>query len=81
MATLIPTFDIAKTTGDTVDIEAATVGDLIMEANQRFGAPFKETLRSASILVNGRHIHYLQGHNTPLTTDDVVWIVRPASGG
>lgn len=81
MATLVPTFDLAKTTGDNVEIDAATVEDLILEAIKRWGEPFKETLSSASILVNGRNIHYLQGRRTPLSADDVVWLVRAASGG
>ncbi len=81
MATLIPTFALAQHLGERVELEASTIGELIDEAKARWGTSFVEALKTSALLVNGRSVNYLEGRNTPLETDDVVWMVRPASGG
>ncbi len=81
MATLIPSFDLAKEIGERHEFEAGTLGQLLDEAVSRFGKPFEDTLRVVAIVVNGRSINFLKGRNTPLGRDDTVWMVRPGSGG
>lgn len=82
MATLIPPFDLAKQIGEEkLEIEAATLGELLDKCNERFGEPFSKMIQTAAIVVNGRSINYLKGKKTPLTKDDTIWIVKPSSGG
>ena len=82
MATLIPPFDLAKQIGEEqLDIDAATLGDLLAQCSERFGEPFTKTIQTAAIVVNGRSINHLKGNKTPLTADDTIWIVKPSAGG
>lgn len=62
---------------DSVDIEAATVGDLVDEATARFGAAFKTGLTSAGVWVNGETADAA----TPLAATDEVALIPPVSGG
>ena len=81
MAILIPNFDLAEKIGDRVEIDAATVDELIQEGIARWGEIFRETTKKASINVNGRAISLLKGRKTPLRKDDSVWFILPAGGG
>ena len=82
MATLIPNYDLAQKIGTSkVEIEAATVGELIREATTRFGEPFTTALKSATIMVNGRSVSRLQGERTPIARDDTLWLIVPSGGG
>lgn len=65
----------------TVESSAATVGELLEEIRAQVPpADWKRAVK-ATILVNGRNIHYLKGKKTPLDGEDVVWMVFPAGGG
>lgn len=81
MATLIPSFDLAKEIGDRHELDVGTLGQLLDEGIRRFGKPFEDALKTAAIVVNGRSVNYLEGRKTPLGKDDTVWLVRPGSGG
>jgi len=81
MAHLIPTFALSREIGDRVDIDAATVGELIDKGVERFGEPFAQATRAAIVVVNGRSISLLKGRATPLGPDDSVWLLRPSAGG
>ena len=60
---------------------ATTVGALLAEVQSRVSPEDWKRASRASILVNGRNIHYLQGLRTPLQDEDQVWMVYPAGGG
>jgi molybdopterin converting factor small subunit len=81
MAILVPTFALARTLGDRVEIEAASVGELLDKASGQYGDPFRAALATAAIIVNGRSINLRKGRATPLSPGDTVWMVRPSSGG
>ncbi len=82
MAILIPSHSLAQAVGmRQVEIEAATVGELIRLGTARYGEPFRQALQGAAIIVNGRSINALKGKRTPLDSSDTVWLVRPAGGG
>ena len=82
MATLVPTFELARQIGEeTLEIEAATLGELLELCIQRFGEPFRTTLQSVAIVVNGRSINHLRGNDTQLGATDTIWLVKPSSGG
>jgi molybdopterin converting factor small subunit len=82
MATLIPPHALAQALGTgKLELEAATVAEMIQLGVARYGEPFREALRGAAIVVNGRSINALQGKRTPLCGRDTVWLVRPAGGG
>lgn len=81
MAILIPNFELAEKIGDRLEIDAATVGELIEACTTRYGAVFQEATKRAAISVNGRAIRLLQGTKTPLGKDDQVWLLLPSGGG
>lgn len=81
MATLIPTYDLAQEIGAEIEIDATTVGELLTIGRERWGQPFKDVVRGAAIVVNGRAITQLKGKRTPLGPDDTVWLVNAAAGG
>ena len=81
MAILIPNFDLAEKIGDRVEIDAATVDELVQEGVARWGEAFREATQKASISVNGRAIQHLKGFKTPLRKDDSVWFILPSGGG
>ena len=62
---------------DSVDIAAATVGDLVDEAVGRFGAEFEAGLGAAGVWVNGESAEA----TTPLAAGDEVALIPPVSGG
>jgi molybdopterin converting factor small subunit len=65
----------------TLRSDAATVGALLAEVQRRISPEDWKRARRATILVNGRNVHYLQGMRTPLGEEDQVWMVYPAGGG
>ena len=81
MATLVPTFELAERIGTTVDMDVATVAELIAEGTRRWGAEFSAATKSVAIVVNGRSISTLEGGRTRLGPNDVVWLVKAAGGG
>lgn len=82
MAFLIPNFDLAEKIGqDKVEINAATVDDLVKQAESRFGAAFTEAIKRSTLVVNGRAVSKLKGGRTPLKPADSVWIITPSGGG
>jgi molybdopterin converting factor small subunit len=81
MAILIPPFALAEKIGGHVELDATTLDELIAKASARFGEPFREATKHALILVNGRSVNHLKGGRTPLSKQDQVWLVYPASGG
>ncbi|MGH2767396.1 MAG: MoaD/ThiS family protein, partial [Actinomycetota bacterium] len=66
---------------DRDEIDAPSVGLLLEEARRRYGAPFVNSLKFASVAVNGVRTAELQGDETPLTNDDEVALLPPVSGG
>jgi molybdopterin converting factor small subunit len=81
MATLIPSYALASKIGAQVEMEAATVGELLEEGVARWGEEFRLAVRHATIAVNGRAIAHLQGRKTPLGPEDQVWLIMAAGGG
>ena len=81
MAWLIPSFELAREIGDRVEIEAATVGELIDVGIVRYGEPFRTATLGAVLIVNGRSINVLKGRRTKLAAGDSVWLVKPVAGG
>jgi len=73
----------------SMETEAASVAELLNQLVHLYGPEFKTYLLDdasrlkpgVSILVNGRHILYLQGLATPLTPEDQVTFIPPAAGG
>lgn len=82
MAILIPNFELAAAIGSNkVEIDARTVAELVSKGIAQFGEPFKKTVESAAIVVNGRNVGLLKGGKTPLGPDDSVWLILPSGGG
>jgi molybdopterin converting factor small subunit len=81
MAILIPNFELAEKIGSKIEIEASTVDELVRKGIAQFGEPFKKTVESASIVVNGRSVSLLKGGKTKLRQDDNVWLLLPSGGG
>lgn len=78
MATLRLFANLRESAGtDTVDIEAATVGELISVASDRFGPAFSEGASSAGVWVNGDAAVV----STLLRDGDEVALIPPVSGG
>ncbi len=82
MATFHPHFRLANHM-DTHEIEwpVSSIKELLEFGRKEYGSRFEEELKSATILVNGRAIAYLQGANTPLKDTDEVWSILPSAGG
>ena len=82
MPVLVPYAELAAELGmDKVESSARTVRALLDEVAAQAPAPHRERLRRVALLVGGRNIHYLQGLDTVLEPDDVVWMVLPSGGG
>lgn len=72
-----------------VEMEAATVAQLLAALTSRYGETFRRELMTPegrlkpgiAVLVNGRNINFLQGLDTSLSPGDKVTIVPPAGGG
>ena len=82
MATFRPHFSLAELMGShEKQWSSASLGDMIEEGTKEFGTGFRDELKKATILVNGRAVSYLKGMSTPLNDGDEVWSVLPAGGG
>jgi len=81
MAILVPIYELSKEIGRRIEIDAATVGELIDIATERYGEAFAQTTTSSLIVVNGIAINSLQGRKTKLTASDEVWFLKAAGGG
>ncbi len=78
MATLRLFANLRESAGtDRVDIEAATVGDLLDTASARFGDSFTAGLGAAGVWVNGE----TASSDTTITSSDEVAVIPPVSGG
>lgn len=62
---------------DSVDIDAATVGQLLDTASDRFGESFTAGLGAAGVWVNGESAT----PDTSITASDEVAVIPPVSGG
>ena len=82
MPVLVPHAALAALLGEErFQSKARTVADLLEEAGRRVDrAEWKKAIQ-CTLLLNGRNIHYLKGYDTPLETDDVIWMVVPSGGG
>ena len=60
-----------------VDLDGATVGDVLDAAEQRFGVPFVEVLGTSRVWVNGEPATRAQ----PVRPTDEVAVLPPVSGG
>lgn len=64
--------------GTSTDVfDGATVGDVLMSAEQRYGPRFGEVLKSCKIWVNGDDARA----DTPVGPSDEVAVLPPVSGG
>lgn len=78
MATLRLFANLRESAGTTTaDFEAATVGDLLSQASDRFGDQFRSGLGAARVWVNGEQAEA----TTPLVATDEVALIPPVSGG
>lgn len=60
-----------------VDLDGATVGDVLDAAEQRFGAAFVEVLGTSRVWLNGEPATRAQ----PVRPTDEVAVLPPVSGG
>ncbi len=67
--------EAAGTSRDTVS--GSTVGEVLLQATERFGPTFNDVLRSCKVWVNGE----AADDSTPVTDDDEVAVLPPVSGG
>ncbi len=70
------------------DADARTVGELLEYISLRYPPLYREVCDSGGavrplvkVLVNGRHIQFLDGFMTPLAPDDIVSLFPPIAGG
>lgn len=78
MATLRLFAHLRESAGtDSVDIEAATVGDLLSVASSSYGPSFTQGLETAGVWVNGEPAEA----GTALSAGDEVAVIPPVSGG
>ena len=78
MATLRLFANLRESAGtDTADFDAATVGDLLDQATDRFGDQFRSGLSAARVWVNG--VQAVDA--TQLAATDEVALIPPVSGG
>ena len=60
-----------------LDVDGATVDDIVRALAEKFGGSFEELARSGSAVVNGERADW----DTPLRGDDEVGLLPPVSGG
>jgi molybdopterin converting factor small subunit len=78
MATLRLFANLRESAGtDTADFDAVTVGDLLVQATDRFGEQFHAGLGAARVWVNGEQAD----EATDLAPSDEVALIPPVSGG
>jgi molybdopterin converting factor small subunit len=82
MAKVFPPHELAKLIGNrSVEIEAATVGDLITEGTRRFGDKWRAGVARTMILVNGFNVNALGGLSARLRAGDRVHFITASAGG
>ena len=82
MATFVPHAQLAGLLGAQVlEISAGTVGELLDEIALRVGPEDWAWAKRATLLLNGRNVHQLQGRKTQLAPTDQLWMVLPSGGG
>ena len=71
-----------------VEVKAATVAELLQRLDENHPGCYErlvdeqgELRRFVSIYVDGEHIRFRNGFDTPLTEHNEVWIVRAFAGG
>lgn len=62
-----------------VELDAATLGDLLALARADYGAEFGAVLESSRVWINGDEP--IDGEATPLADGDEVAVLPPVSGG
>lgn len=78
MATLRLFANLRESAGtDRVNIEAATVGDILDQANEKFGERFRAGAETAGVWVNGEPAET----GTSISASDEVALIPPVSGG
>lgn len=78
MATLRLFANLRESAGtDRVSIDASTVGDILNQANERFGASFRDSAQAAGVWVNGEPAEA----TTNIAAADEVALIPPVSGG
>ena len=78
MATLRLFANLRESAGtDSVEIDAATVGDVIDGASKTFGDRFAAGVTAAAVWVNGEQAE----RSTPVSSADEVALIPPVSGG
>lgn len=78
MATLRLFASVREEAGEReVTIDAATVGDVIAQANDKFGSHFAELAATCRVWVNGEPAET----DTAVGVDDEVALLPPVSGG
>jgi sulfur-carrier protein len=73
LATLTGTRDL--------EVDCATVGELLSVLGTRFGPDFARKLKSTKVLVNGVSVTSLRLGRTPLSATDTVSLLPPVAGG
>lgn len=63
------------------EIDASTVGELLAEAERRYGTEFSDALPFCRVMVNGVGVGRREGKETPLGGQDEVALLPPVSGG
>jgi molybdopterin converting factor small subunit len=81
MAFLVPSYELSRVIGRRIEIDAATVGELLDKATALYGDEFARTTKTVLIVINGIAINTLRGRKTKLTATDEVWFLKPAGGG
>jgi molybdopterin synthase sulfur carrier subunit len=61
--------------------EASDLGEVLQELALRYSPGFREQLKKATVLVNGRNAVLLKGKRTRLKDGDVVSLFPPMAGG
>ena len=78
MATLRLFANLRESAGtDRVSIEASTVGDILAQANEKFGEKFSAGAQAAGVWVNGEPA----AATTAIVESDEVALIPPVSGG
>jgi molybdopterin converting factor small subunit len=64
-----------------LEVEAASIQDLLRQLDERFGTDFGRMGRQARIVINGTAIQFLKGERTTLAAGDEISFLLPLAGG